>query len=121
MVFRAGSERAVKQACQEDERLTYVDVASAMLGEDGTPRADLFAEDALHMNRQGYEVWRDALYHYQGGVAARRETKWDERYGDAKYTLARSPTTFCAMRWGAYRAAGTCCAWQTERDATASI
>lgn len=51
----------LKQACQEDERLTYVDVASAMLGEDGTPRADLFAEDALHMNRQGYEVWRDVL------------------------------------------------------------
>ena len=51
----------LKQACQEDERLTYVDIASAMLGEDGTPRADLFAEDALEMNRQGYEVWRDAL------------------------------------------------------------
>ena len=51
----------LKQSCQEDERLIYVDIASAMLGEDGMPIADLFVEDALHMNRQGYEVWRDVL------------------------------------------------------------
>lgn len=51
----------LKEVCQNDERLTYVDMASAILGDDGTPRDDLFAEDALHMNRQGYEVWRDVL------------------------------------------------------------
>lgn len=49
------------QACAEDERLTYVDVASGMLGEDGEPRGDIFEEDKLHMNRKGYELWRDAL------------------------------------------------------------
>ena len=49
------------QACAQDGRLTYVDVASGMLGEDGEPRGDIFKEDKLHMNRKGYEIWRDAL------------------------------------------------------------
>jgi len=47
--------------CDEDARLTLVDVGPAMLGADGEPKADIFLEDRLHMNRQGYEIWRDVV------------------------------------------------------------
>ncbi|OPZ27957.1 MAG: GDSL-like Lipase/Acylhydrolase [Lentisphaerae bacterium ADurb.BinA184] len=47
--------------CADDKRLTFVDVASGMLNEDGTPRHELFKEDGLHMTGAGYVVWRDAL------------------------------------------------------------
>jgi lysophospholipase L1-like esterase len=35
----------------------YLDVASCLLGPDGTPREDLFAEDGLHLNAAGYAEW----------------------------------------------------------------
>ena len=38
-----------------------VDVATAMLGDDGTPRPELFADDGLHLNETGYELWRSIL------------------------------------------------------------
>jgi len=47
--------------CADDSLLTYVDVAGAMLGQDGKPKPDIFLEDRLHMNRAGYRLWRDAL------------------------------------------------------------
>lgn len=41
--------------------VTFIDVATPMFGEDGRLREDLFVEDGLHMNAQGYEVWTDAV------------------------------------------------------------
>ena len=32
-----------------------------MLGADGQPRKELFREDGLHMNAEGYKVWASAL------------------------------------------------------------
>ena len=43
------------------ERLAYVDTATPMLGADGRPRPELFLEDGLHMNAQGYQIWSDLL------------------------------------------------------------
>jgi len=53
--------RLIESECSKDSRLTFVDVASGMLGEDGKPRSDIFKEDNLHMVRNGYFIWRDAL------------------------------------------------------------
>jgi lysophospholipase L1-like esterase len=39
----------------------YVDVYNRMIDADGNPREELFIEDRLHMNRKGYELWREAL------------------------------------------------------------
>ena len=55
------ANRLVASACAGDLRLTFVDVASPMLGEDGQPRPELFLPDNLHLNRRGYELWRDIL------------------------------------------------------------
>jgi len=39
-------------------------VFSPMLGGDGRPRAELFREDALHLNAKGYELWRAVIAPY---------------------------------------------------------
>jgi lysophospholipase L1-like esterase len=44
-----------------DARLAYVDVATPMLGADGTPRPELYAEDRLHMSPEGYRLWASTL------------------------------------------------------------
>jgi lysophospholipase L1-like esterase len=55
------ANRLLREACDADPRLVWVDVATPMLGDDGRPRAELFLFDRLHMNRRGYRIWRDAL------------------------------------------------------------
>jgi lysophospholipase L1-like esterase len=39
----------------------FIDVFTPMLDADGRPRAELFREDALHLNAKGYEVWRAVI------------------------------------------------------------
>jgi lysophospholipase L1-like esterase len=51
----------IRKTCESDERLTFVDVWTPMLGEDGRPRPELFKEDGLHLNAAGYQVWRQPL------------------------------------------------------------
>lgn len=47
--------------CSKDPRLTFVDIASGMLNDEGKPRKNIFKKDNLHMTREGYVIWRDAL------------------------------------------------------------
>lgn len=47
----------IRELCEGDKRLTFVDVWTPMLGNDGQPRRELFGEDMLHMNAAGYELW----------------------------------------------------------------
>jgi lysophospholipase L1-like esterase len=42
----------------------FIDVFTPMLDATGQPRTDLFLEDRLHMNRKGYELWRDTIAPY---------------------------------------------------------
>lgn len=51
----------IRRDCEKDKKLTFVDIAAPMLGPDGRPRKDIFKSDNLHMNRKGYEIWRDVL------------------------------------------------------------
>jgi lysophospholipase L1-like esterase len=52
----------LRALCDTDERLTYIDVDSVMLGDDGTPIPEFYIEDNLHMTRTGYELWRDVIH-----------------------------------------------------------
>lgn len=56
-----GANALIAEECEGDKRLVYVDVAAGMLDDEDKPRADIFKEDKLHMNRNGYEIWRDIL------------------------------------------------------------
>ena len=42
----------------------YVDVFTPMLSADGAPRAELFRKDELHLNDQGYALWRKVILPY---------------------------------------------------------
>ena len=50
------ADRAAK-----DVRLTFIDIATPMLGEDGKPLPEIFVADNLHMNGAGYDIWRDVV------------------------------------------------------------
>jgi len=55
------ANRLFAEECAKDERLMFVDVATGMLDDQGYPKKELFKEDDLHMKREGYAIWRDAL------------------------------------------------------------
>ncbi len=47
----------IEADCAADPRLKYLDVAAPMLDATGAPRAELFLDDHLHMNAEGYKLW----------------------------------------------------------------
>jgi len=51
----------IEAFCKKDERLTYLDVATPILGNDGKPRQNLFQKDGLHLNAEGYKLWASLL------------------------------------------------------------
>jgi lysophospholipase L1-like esterase len=55
------TNRLIKEYVHTDKRLAYVDVFTPMLDTSGHPRHDLFLEDGLHMNANGYAIWRELL------------------------------------------------------------
>jgi lysophospholipase L1-like esterase len=42
-------------------KVDFVDVYTAMLDTSGKPRAELFRADALHLNAQGYALWKRVI------------------------------------------------------------
>jgi lysophospholipase L1-like esterase len=42
----------------------YIDVFTPMLGPDGRPRAELFADDQLHLSAAGYRLWQSVIGPY---------------------------------------------------------
>lgn len=41
--------------------LDFIDIFTPMLGPDGRPRAELFLNDALHLNPAGYALWQEVI------------------------------------------------------------
>ncbi len=55
------TNRLVKAYSDGHPQLDFIDVHSAMLDDNGRPRAELFGADRLHLNTTGYAVWRDLI------------------------------------------------------------
>ncbi|MBX2827454.1 MAG: G-D-S-L family lipolytic protein [Flavobacteriaceae bacterium] len=55
----------LKAYCESHPQLSYIDVWTPMINEKGRPTPHIFIEDSLHMNRKGYDLWRDVVC---GGV-----------------------------------------------------
>jgi lysophospholipase L1-like esterase len=51
----------VKAAQSEQKNVVYIDVWEPMLGEDGTPRKELFVADQLHLSSEGYKLWTELV------------------------------------------------------------
>jgi lysophospholipase L1-like esterase len=46
----------------------YIDIFDPMLGPDGRPRRELYAEDGLHLSRAGYLAWRDKILAHHSAI-----------------------------------------------------
>lgn len=51
------ANKAIRAITAEEPRLAFVDVDAPMIGSDGRPRPQLFAEDGLHLSAEGYKLW----------------------------------------------------------------
>ncbi len=51
----------IRAFAEATDAVEYVDVATPMLGERGTPRGELFSFDGLHLNTEGYALWASIL------------------------------------------------------------
>ncbi|NME71850.1 GDSL-type esterase/lipase family protein [Flammeovirga aprica] len=51
----------VKEAMHTLKNITYVDIFTPMLDENGKSRPDLFEDDMLHMLPEGYAIWTNVL------------------------------------------------------------
>ena len=57
----ATANALIKARTEEAKNLYFIDVYTPMLGEDGTPRKDIFGHDGLHMNEVGYALWTEVV------------------------------------------------------------
>ncbi len=51
----------IKNYCEQNIGLHYIQIAERYLGKDGTPITKLFREDKLHYNDAGYSIWADIM------------------------------------------------------------
>jgi lysophospholipase L1-like esterase len=51
----------LRQLCERDDRIAYIDVDGPMMGWDEKPRRELFVEDGLHLSAEGYRLWTTLL------------------------------------------------------------
>lgn len=57
---RAANE-LVREYALAHPGVDYIDVFTPMLSTDGSPRRELFRQDALHLNEAGYALWRSII------------------------------------------------------------
>jgi lysophospholipase L1-like esterase len=51
----------IKDYITAGSNMAYIDLWPVVLGSDGKPRPELFVEDHLHPNAEGYKVWTAAI------------------------------------------------------------
>lgn len=54
----------VKERIEELDHMHYIDIHSKMYTPDGMPNPQLYREDGLHMNDEGYAIWRQMAHLY---------------------------------------------------------
>lgn len=55
------ANRRIEQICMKHENLVFVDIDAPMIAPDGKPDESLFADDGLHLNEKGYQLWTSVL------------------------------------------------------------
>lgn len=68
------ANRLIQEVIAKYDFVSYVDIDSITIGEDGIPRKDFFSDDDLHLSEKGYEAWSNALR----PVLARAEARYKE-------------------------------------------
>ena len=57
----AQANQLIADYAKSDPRITFADIATPMLNDQGTPKPELFIEDGLHLNDAGYKLWTSIL------------------------------------------------------------
>lgn len=55
------ANRLIREHTKLVDHLAYADIWAPMLGDDGKPRKELFAKDGLHLNDEGYRLWKEVV------------------------------------------------------------
>lgn len=55
------TNRLIADFVAQGENLDYIDIYSRMLDAGGKPRPELFLEDRLHLNPDGYAIWKRTI------------------------------------------------------------
>ena len=61
----------IEKYCAKVPGLTFVNTFPHMLGADGQPLPDIFVQDRLHMNANGYALWTKLLRPYLDAAMAK--------------------------------------------------
>jgi lysophospholipase L1-like esterase len=56
----AKANALIAAECGKNKKLAYIDISSLMLGDNGQPNRELYA-DSLHPNAKAYELWAAKL------------------------------------------------------------
>ena len=54
-------EEYVREQSAKGVKLNYIDSYSKLLSADGMPRPEILRKDGLHLNADGYVLWRSVL------------------------------------------------------------
>jgi lysophospholipase L1-like esterase len=55
------ANRLIREYCSKKLNLHFIATEHLFLNESGTPRDELFVDDLLHLNSDGYQVWAAAI------------------------------------------------------------
>lgn len=55
------ANRLIRDYTATQDGLSFIDVFPHMMGDDGTPKPDIFVADRLHMNEKGYVIWKGVV------------------------------------------------------------
>ncbi|MFY0256148.1 GDSL-type esterase/lipase family protein [Chitinophaga sp. 30R24] len=58
------SNALIRNFLSDKKNTVFVDIYPKMLDKSGQPRKELFLDDMLHMNKQGYAIWENAVRPY---------------------------------------------------------
>ncbi len=62
------TNQLLKELVDSRDQMNWLEVYEHMLGDDGRPRRELFVDDMLHLNEDGYKVWRDQVSRQLEGI-----------------------------------------------------
>lgn len=54
----------IKKYLSTKKKTAYIDVYKEMIDDEGKPRTDIFLDDNLHMNKEGYAIWTKLVQPY---------------------------------------------------------
>ncbi|MDP4712440.1 MAG: GDSL-type esterase/lipase family protein [Saprospiraceae bacterium] len=57
----AEANQLIKDYCEKNDNLFFINTVPAYLDAQGQPRPELFVKDMLHLNRAGYDLWREQI------------------------------------------------------------